>query len=152
MRRIEGDRGEGTRPSARTSRYAVAGAVLALLASGAGVSHADPVKSPAPVTGGHAVAPENSKVVIGGDGGGIGPQDAVYVGGGTWQKGSFLTGTWGLDKTCFSNYMHTVKWHSSTASIGGFTERTVAMPGRWSYATVYGKRWQRCDTYWSSWG
>ena len=70
--------------------------------------------------------------------------DCERAGGGDWCHGS---GVSGLQKSCHSNYNHPDNYHSSTASLGGRTDKRYANAGSWSKAYVTnGFKWT-CNTW-----
>lgn len=98
-------------------------------------------------TSGSAVVPDNSNITIGGDHeGGISPFAVKKVGGGTWNYGSRFTLT--PPKTCWSNYKHNTRKHSSTAIMGKANATMVAKAGKWSEATVAGGTSYTCYAQW----
>jgi len=66
--------------------------------------------------------------------------------GDTWCYGSSYApdGT----KTCYSNYTHPTKYHSTTAEIGSSAKKGYAQAGNTARATAYGGALDRCYAYW----
>ncbi|MDA1362917.1 lactococcin 972 family bacteriocin [Glycomyces luteolus] len=67
------------------------------------------------------------------------------IGGGTWCQGTASGSEWWSTK-CISNYYHPTQRHSSTAIIGGDTQRGIAEAGQWSYATAEAGSAHTCYT------
>ncbi|WP_205328372.1 lactococcin 972 family bacteriocin [Glycomyces sp. YM15] len=67
------------------------------------------------------------------------------IGGGTWCQGTATGSQWWSTK-CISNYYHPTQRHSSTAMMGGNTQRGVAEAGEWSYATTEAGTAHTCYT------
>lgn len=104
-----------------------------------------------PTDGGAAVAPENGEVTIDdtAPGGGIGPLAVVNVGGGTWNYGSGTIWNPLPRKSCWSNYVHPTKYHSSTAIIASNNVKRYATAGNWSNASTYSGFAYTCYAYWA---
>ncbi|MEV4440331.1 lactococcin 972 family bacteriocin [Streptomyces sp. NPDC049577] len=68
------------------------------------------------------------------------------VGGGTWSYGTGTVGTW---KSCYSNYVHPSKRHSSTASMGSDVDKNYADAGDWSTSEVKAGFGYTCHAYWA---
>lgn len=67
------------------------------------------------------------------------------IGGGTWCQGTASGSEWWSSK-CISNYYHPANYHSSTAIIGGDTQRGFADGGQWSHATAEAGSAHTCYT------
>lgn len=133
----------------------VATAMATILAVGGGAAaHATTVafasNSKKPSASGSAIAPENGEVTIDGatSGTGITPLAVVNVGGGTWNYGSAVA-IW-PPKTCWSNYVHSTKYHSSTAVIGQSNVKVYANAGSWSNANTWAGAAYTCYAYWAT--
>lgn len=104
---------------------------------------------PEPSDGGSAVAPDNSQVTVGGaSGSSVAVLSTVSAGGGTWQYGSYIS-TW-PPKTCYSNYVHNSRYHSSTAVIGASNTKSYANAGYWSNASTWAGAGHTCNAYWNT--
>ncbi len=98
-------------------------------------------------TSGSAIAPDNSNITIDVDQeDGASPFAVKNVGGGTWNFGSRFTLI--PPKTCWSNYKHNTRTHSSTAIMGKANATRVAKAGNWSEATVAGGTSYTCYAKW----
>jgi hypothetical protein len=69
------------------------------------------------------------------------------TGGGTWCRGSGLSG---VLKSCHSNYVHQSNYHSSTATIGAAVDKEYANAGYWSQAYATNGVAFTCYTYWNN--
>ncbi|MFC5723231.1 lactococcin 972 family bacteriocin [Streptomyces gamaensis] len=69
------------------------------------------------------------------------------VGGGTWSHG---TGTDGIYKGCYSNYIHPSKRHSASVSIGNATDKSYADAGDWANAYARSGWAFTCNAYWAT--
>jgi lactococcin 972 family bacteriocin len=133
---------------------AVAAMATMLVIGGNAAAHADegdPAVAPKrPSAGGSAIAPENGEVTIDdtATGGGIGPMVEESVGGGTWNHGSQY-GVW-PPKTCWSDYKHDSKYHSSTVVMGSANVIDYASAWYWSEATATGGAAYVCYAYWNT--
>ncbi len=67
------------------------------------------------------------------------------IDGGTWCQGT-ASGSDIFSSKCISNYYHPTNRHSSTAIIGGNTQRGVAEAGQWSYASTEAGSAHTCYT------
>lgn len=97
-------------------------------------------------SGGSAIAPVNSNTTVGEQNAGVSPFAVKNVGGGTWNYGSQV-GFW-PPKTCWSNYKHNSRNHSSTAIMGKINATVFASAGRWSQSTVGGGLGYTCYAKW----
>ncbi|MEU8435959.1 lactococcin 972 family bacteriocin [Streptomyces sp. NPDC029216] len=75
-------------------------------------------------------------------------QTVKNVGGGTWSYGTALASN-GL-KTCYSNYVHPSKYHSSTAVLAGGTDKKYANARSWTNAHVTAGHAYTCHVYWGT--
>lgn len=68
------------------------------------------------------------------------------IGGGTWEYGGALQGN--LKNKCQSNYYHKTKVHGSSCTMGsGSSGVRKVNKNTWSYASAYGKIWDRGAYY-----
>jgi hypothetical protein len=116
----------------------------ALVFAGNTAAQADET-APTPSAGGSAIAPENSQVTVDGSRPG---RTVVNVGGGTWNYGSSYA-VW-PPKTCWSNYKHNSKYHSSAAIMASNNSTRYANAGYWSEAKVTSGAAYTCYTYWNT--
>ncbi|MCF2528335.1 lactococcin 972 family bacteriocin [Yinghuangia soli] len=75
------------------------------------------------------------------------PRIVEDVGGGTWNHGTASADS--LNKSCYSNYVHPKKDHSSTAIMASGNDKGYAKPGAWSKASVTAGAAHTCYAYWA---
>ncbi|MEU5439107.1 lactococcin 972 family bacteriocin [Streptomyces sp. NPDC020719] len=70
--------------------------------------------------------------------------------GGTWCYGWYLSTSGGQTlKKCYSNYYHPSQYHTSTAEMNGDTDRSGAVAGDVSQASIRAGLIYRCSTYYA---
>lgn len=119
-----------------------------VVVGGAGVAGAAPtIVSEA--TSGWVAVPDNTSTTIDDSptSGGVGTLATKKVGGGTWSYGS---GSDWLYKSCWSNYKHNTKYHSSSAVIGSATHTDYANAKKWSKARATAGYAHTCYAYWNN--
>nr|WP_052478397.1 lactococcin 972 family bacteriocin [Kibdelosporangium sp. MJ126-NF4]CEL18081.1 hypothetical protein [Kibdelosporangium sp. MJ126-NF4]CTQ90690.1 hypothetical protein [Kibdelosporangium sp. MJ126-NF4] len=67
--------------------------------------------------------------------------------GGDWCQGWELSG---LQKRCYSNYIHPNNYHSSTAVLGSAVDKKFASAGNWSQASTVSGAGLTCYTYYNA--
>lgn len=130
---------------------AVAAATATLVIGRITAAHASESANLITIDSGQAIAPDNSNITVGEEantGADITPLAVKSVGGGTWNYGSRL----GLvpPKTCWSNYKHNTKYHSSTAILASSNVTGYANARSWSYAKTGAGAAYTCYTYWNT--
>ena len=128
---------------------ATAVAMTAFLTAGGGAAAAM-AEEPAPLDSGSAIAPTDSSITLDerAPRTGVAPLTVVNIGGGTWNYGSAI-GIW-PPKTCWSNYIHNSKYHSSTAIIANSNVKVYANAGSWSNASTWAGAAYTCYAYWAT--
>jgi lactococcin 972 family bacteriocin len=128
---------------------AVLATSVALTLGGVSAAHASDEPG-APSARGAVVIPDNTETTIGegGAGAGLSPYEVVEVGGGTWNYGSQITVV--PPKTCWSNYKHNTKYHSSTTIMGDVNSTGYASARLWSESRVTGGLSYSCSAYWNT--
>jgi lactococcin 972 family bacteriocin len=89
-----------------------------------------------PVEWGVATYPADAEILIT-------PRESV--GGGTWNYG---TAADGLDKGCYSNYIHPSKKHSASVAIASLTDKETQPAGTWAKAYAVSGWAYTCNAYW----
>lgn len=140
----------------KSTRRLTIGVGLGLVAAVAGVWLFYPGSAQAaeiggePVTSGSVVVGENTNVTVSDvrTPGTVSPLTTKNIGGGTWNYGSGLS--FPHPKTCWSNYIHNSKYHSSTAIIANSNVKVYANAGSWSNASTWAGAAWTCNAYWAT--
>ena len=130
------------------ARATAAAVMLATALVGMSATAANATDAPVATGGGSAIAADNTSVTVGGPTKNPTTNAVVNVGGGTWSYGSTLA-IW-PPKTCYSNYVHNTKYHSSTAIIGNSNTKVYANAGYFSNASTWAGASYTCYAYWNT--